>query len=486
MDSKKLFEILPDFLEHKLLGSDRVEVCALCMDSRKVQVGTMFVAVSGLKVDGHDYIETSIAQGATVILLEKMPTQLSEGVTYVQVEDSKYALGFIASAFFNNPSKKLKLVGITGTNGKSTTATLMYNLWGMMGVKAGLLSTIKYAFSDYEETATHTTPDAITINRLFAQMLEAGCTHVVMEVSSHAIDQHRTKGLDFDIAVFTNLSHDHLGYHGTYLNYINAKKGLFDDLKKEAYAVVNEDDPKSEIMIQNCNANVKTFGLRSMSDFKGRILSNSIEGLAMRLNGTEFHTALVGEYNAYNLIAVYATLDCLGQINDDAISKLSALKGVDGRFEMVVNQEKKLFGIVDYAHTPDALEKVLENIQSIKRKNQKLVTVIGCGGDRDRTKRPIMARIAAQLSDQFILTNDNPRTENPESILDEMEVGLSEECKKNMLRIADRALAIKTAVMLAGENAIILVAGKGHEKYQEINGKKLPFDDVQMLNTTML
>ncbi len=486
MDSKKLFEILPDFLEHKLLGSDRVDVCGLAMDSRTVQNGTMFVAVSGLNVDGHNFVDQAIQKGASVVLLEKMPTQLSEGVTYVQVEDSKLALGFIASAFFDHPSKQLNLVGITGTNGKSTTATLMFNLWRMMGVRAGLLSTIKYAYGDYEESATHTTPDAIKINSLFAQMLKEGCTHVVMEVSSHAIDQYRTKGLDFDIAVFTNLSHDHIGYHGSFLNYINAKKKLFDELKKDAFAIVNEDDPKSEIMIQNCAAHIKTYGLRSMSDFKGKILSNTLEGLAIRLNGIEFHTALVGEYNAYNLIAVYAILDCLGMASEEVISKLSSLKGVDGRFEMVVNQKKKIFGIVDYAHTPDALEKVLENIQSIKRKDQKLVTVIGCGGNRDRTKRPVMAKIAAKLSDQFILTNDNPRTENPESILDEMEKGLTDEYKKNMLRIADRSLAIKTAVMLANENAIILVAGKGHEKYQEVNGEKLPFDDVQMLKTTLL
>ncbi len=486
MNSKKLFDILPDLLTCEIHGDDQCIVKSIELDSRKAKERSLFVAVKGHTSDGHLFIDAAIANGATSVLLQELPENLNDQITYVKVDDAQKALAYIASAFYNHPSRALTLIGITGTNGKSTTATLMYNILNSMGTHCGLLSTIKYACKDFEETATHTTPDAITINRLFRRMLDAGCTHVVMEVSSHALDQKRTEGLSFDIAVFTNLTHDHLGYHGTFLNYINAKKLLFDHLSKDATAIVNEDDPKWEIMTQNCKANIKTFGLQSMSDYRGRILSNSLEGLFLRINDAEFHSRLAGNYNASNLLAVFATMETLGFSSDDFMIELSKLKGVDGRFELIANPKDQVYGVVDYAHTPDALQKILENVKALKRNGQKLITVVGCGGDRDKTKRPIMARIAAKMSDQLILTNDNPRTENPATILDEMESGLDDEAKRKTLRIEDRLQAIKTAGLLGKENAIILVAGKGHEKYQDINGEKLPFDDVKILTATLL
>ncbi len=486
MNSKKLFDILPDFLNCEVQGNDQIVIESIEIDSRKIKANALFVALRGHTVDGHDYIDKAVENGATAILLEEYPRHLDKDVCYVKLTDTSKALGHLASSFFDFPGDHLTVIGITGTNGKTTTATLMYELFQKMNVKCGLISTIKYGFDGYEEASTHTTPDAVTVYRLLAKMKEAGCTHVVMEVSSHALDQGRVNGLDFDVAIFTNLSHDHLGYHGTFLNYIKTKKILFDNLSKDAFALLNEDDPKSEQMSEHCKAQIKTYGLKSMSDYKGRILRNALDGLTLRFNELEWHSPMMGSYNAYNLLAIYSAMECLGYDPNEFMVQMSTLKGVDGRFEVVANRKNKVFGIVDYAHTPDALEKILKNIAELKESDQRVITVVGCGGDRDKTKRPVMAKIGAQWSDQLILTSDNPRTENPVVILDEMESGLTEVDKEKSLRIEDRKQAIKTACMLGSKNAIILVAGKGHEKYQEINGEKLPFDDVKILTTTLL
>jgi len=456
----------------------------LNFDSRKVKQGDVFVAVRGTQVDGHKFIEKAIKQGAKVIVCEELPVSCSESVTYVLVENSAKALALMASNLFYNPSRELELVGVTGTNGKTTTTTLLFDLFKSMGFKTGLLSTIENRINDEIIPATHTTPDPIALNRMLRKMVESGCEYVFMEVSSHAIHQHRVTGLSFAGGVFTNLSHDHLDYHKTFLEYINAKKAFFDNLEKTAFALVNIDDKRGEVMTQNSKARKITYALKRPADLKVRILENSLIGLHLQLDGIEFYGRLIGEFNAYNLLAAYGVAINLGIPKEEVLQYLSMLKSAEGRFDYVQHPKKEITGIIDYAHTPDALQKVLETINQLKPKNTKVITVVGAGGDRDTTKRPKMARIGAILSDTLILTSDNPRTENPDTILDEMEAGLNENELEKMLRITNRKQAIKTAVRLARKGDIVLVAGKGHEKYQDVAGEKHPFDDKEIFSNS--
>jgi len=475
---KKLIDILDNIKTQNVVGDTDLEILGITDDSRQVKSGYLFIAVKGVTVDGHDYIEKAIEKGAVAILVES-DTQ-DENVTVIQVKDSQEAKGRIAQVFYDFPSQQLKLVGITGTNGKSTIATLLYNLFEAEGKKTGLISTIEYKVSQETFPSTHTTPDVLKVYEILNQMVQAGCTHAVMEVSSHAIDQKRIEGLEFDCAVFTNLTHDHINYHGSFDNYRETKKKLFDSLDANAIAIVNIDDPNGEIMVQNTDANILHYSLRKMADYKAKIISNTIEGLELEINGTQVHLQFVGMFNAYNLLAVFAVADKILDDTDTVMQTLSGLRHVEGRFDLV--RGKEMTGIVDYAHTPDALENVLKTLNQVKRKEASIVTVVGCGGDRDVTKRPRMAKIAQALSDIVILTSDNPRTEDPEKILDMMEAGVAEEIK-NVVRITDRKIAIQTATMMASEGDIILVAGKGHEKYQDINGEKSPFDDKQILRS---
>jgi UDP-N-acetylmuramoyl-L-alanyl-D-glutamate--2,6-diaminopimelate ligase len=440
----------------------------------------MFVAVKGSQVDGHEFIEKAIEKGATAVLVEVLPKVMPKEVCFLQVKDSAEVLGQIAANYFDCPSEKLQLVGVTGTNGKTTTVTLLYELFMALGYKVGLISTIENKIAGRTIPATHTTPDAVSLNQLIAQMVEEGCSYAFMEVSSHAIHQRRIAGVQYAGAVFTNITHDHLDYHQTFQAYIEAKKRLFDDLPKTSFALVNVDDKRGEIMIQNTKAKSYRYGLKKLADFKAKIIENSLIGLHLKLDGEEFHGRLIGEFNAYNLLTVYAVANLLGQDKTEVLRELSQLKAAEGRFDYLYEVEKKVIGIVDYAHTPDALEKVLTTINDLKQ-NGKVITVVGCGGDRDKTKRPEMAKIACKWSDQVILTADNPRSEVPEQIIREMEAGVPLEWAKKVLSITDRRQAIKTATKLALTNDVILVAGKGHEKYQEIKGVKYPFDDKQIL-----
>ncbi len=411
-----------------------------------------------------------------------MPEEIKEGVTYIQVADSAEAYGQIASNFYDRPSEKLKLVGITGTNGKTTTATLLYDLFTALGYKVGLISTIDYRIFDKSIPATHTTPDAGSIHLLIHKMVEAECDYAFMEVSSHAVSQRRIAGLQFAGGVFTNISHDHLDYHKTFKAYIEAKKLFFDNLPKTAFALANTDDKRGEVMLQNTRAKRLTFGLRKPADFKAKILDNSLTGLQLELDGEEFHARLIGEFNAYNLLGAYSVATLLGQEKQEVLQALSGLRAAEGRFDYIVNPERNIIGIVDYAHTPDALEKVLSTIHQLRKGGGKIITVVGCGGDRDRAKRPIMAQVACDNSDQTILTSDNPRSEDPAAILAEMEVGIPAYAAQRTLSISDRKQAIKTACALAQPGDVILIAGKGHEKYQEIKGVKHHFDDKEILN----
>lgn len=438
------------------------------------------MAVKGTQVDGHRFIKKAIAQGAATIVAEVLPEDLPENIAFLKVENSAEALGQLASNFYDRPSEKLKLVGVTGTNGKTTTATLMYDLFTALGYKVGLLSTIQNVIAGKIIPATHTTPDAIALNALLADMVAQGCDYAFMEASSHAIHQRRVAGLHFSGAVFTNISHDHLDYHETFQAYIEAKKQLFDDLPKGSFALVNVDDKRGEVMLQNTKAKKYRYGLKRLADFKAKIIENSLLGLHLKLDNEEFHGRLIGEFNAYNLLTVYAVARLLDQDKTEVLTALSGLKAAEGRFDYLYNEQRKVIGIVDYAHTPDALEKVLTTIHDLKQSGQ-IITVVGCGGDRDKAKRPEMARIACKWSDQVILTSDNPRSEPPEQIIKEMEVGVPLEAVRKVLSITDRKQAIKTACRLAQTNDIILIAGKGHEKYQEINGIKHPFDDKQIL-----
>src|SRR5687767_6510614 len=456
------------------------EVKGLCFDSRKVKPGYVFVAIKGTASDGHDYITKAKELGASVIVCEKLPETIDEKVTYVTVKNSGLALGIMASNYFGNPSDKLKLTGVTGTNGKTTTVTLLYQLFSALGYKTGMISTVENRIKDEVIPSTHTTPDPIQLNELLKRMVDSGCTHVFMEVSSHAVDQERIAGLKFVGALFTNITHDHLDYHKTFENYIKAKKKFFDELLGDAFALVNADDKRGMVMMQNTKATKYSFGLKKMVDFKAKIITNSIEGLELEIGGKTVWFKLIGDFNAYNLLAVYGAAVLLGEDSDEVLVKLSSLQGAVGRFEHV-QPGAKVIAIVDYAHTPDALKNVLETIALFRSGTEQVITVVGCGGNRDKTKRPLMASIACRLNDKVVLTSDNPRDEDPMEIIKEMQVGVMPTEVRKTLVIADREEAIKTACMMAKEKDIILIAGKGHETYQEIKGVKHPFDDREVV-----
>jgi len=461
-------------------GSTGMEVKDIQIDSRKVQPGTVFIAIKGAAADGHQFIEKAIESGATAIVSE---TALSprEGITLLQVENSAAAAGYIANNFFGQPSSKMKVVGVTGTNGKTTIATLLYKLFSALGYKCGLLSTVDNHIGEKVVPATHTTPDAISLNKLMKQMADEQCTHVFMEVSSHAISQHRITGLEFDGGIFSNITHDHLDYHKTFDEYIRVKKAFFDGLSSSAFAISNADDKRGAVMLQNTHARKYLYSLKTLADFKGKIIENSLAGLVMSVNDQEVHFRLIGEFNAYNLLAVYGAAICLGEDKHEVLRCLSVLTGAEGRFDYMVSAKDQVIVIVDYAHTPDALLNVLTTIKKLKRGFEQVITVVGCGGDRDKTKRPVMGEVACEHSDKVIFTSDNPRSEDPAQIIRDMEEGLPAAAKRKYLSITDRKEAIKTAISLAGPEDIILVAGKGHEKYQEIKGVKNHFDDKEVV-----
>lgn len=461
-------------------GSTEIAVNNIDFDSRKIEENDVFIAIRGAVADGHEFIETAINKGATAIICDTFPENIVAGVTYVQVKDTNRALAYMASNFYGNPSANLKLVGITGTNGKTTIASLLFQLFKKAGYKVGLLSTVKNVVDDVEYKSMLTTSDSITINKFLKQMNDAGVEYCFMEVSSHGIAQKRTEGLQFAGGVFTNLSHDHLDYHKTFAEYRDVKKIFFDQLPKSAFALVNSDDKNGPVMLQNTGAKKLTYALKSYADYRAQILENQLSGLLLKVNEQEVWVRLIGTFNAYNLLAIYGTAIELGLDNLEVLRLLSELESVSGRFQFIVSKEN-ITAVVDYAHTPDALENVLKTIEDIRTKNEQLITVVGCGGDRDKTKRPIMANIASTLSDKAILTSDNPRTEDPEAILNDMEKGVEPQNYKKMLSILDRKQAIKTACQLAQPNDIILIAGKGHETYQEINGVRHDFDDMKIV-----
>ncbi len=461
---------------------NELAISGVTADSRQVKEGFVFIAVKGAHTDGHQFIDKAVANGATIIIGEE--DIQSPGTPYIKVNDSAEALGVISHHFYGDPTKQLKLIGITGTNGKTSSATLSYNLLKALGFKTGLISTIENRIQNTVIPSTHTTPDPVQLNALLAQMVEAGCEYVFMEVSSHAAHQKRIAGLYFTGGVFTNITHDHLDYHKTFDEYIKAKKSFFDGLEKNAFALVNADDKRSDVMLQNCKAKHATFSVKSNGDFTARIKENLITGLVLQIDGTEFHSHLPGEFNAWNLLTVYAIGRMLGFEKNEVLTALSNLKPVEGRFDVVYSQNDFITGVIDYAHTPDAVEKLLSTVKSMLKKDQQLIAVVGCGGDRDKSKRPVMAKVAAAISDKVILTSDNPRSEDPETILQEMENGLEGTFKQKSVSIVNRKEAIKTAVMFAKKNDVICLAGKGHEKYQEIKGIKYPFDDKQILVET--
>lgn len=464
-------------------GSTDREVSGIAFDSRQVKASFLFIAIKGTQSDGHQFINASIKSGAAAVVCEVFPEALTEGVTYIQVADSNLALGIIASNYSGNPSSRLKLVGVTGTNGKTTTVTLLQRLFIALGYNTGLLSTVENRINAAVIPSTHTTPDAIQLNALLQQMVNQGCTHCFMEVSSHAIVQHRIAGLKFDGAVFTNITHDHLDYHKTFDEYIKAKKLFFDGLNSDAFALVNADDKRGMVMLQNTKAAKNTFALKSVATFKAKMKANTFHGLELEIDSKEIWFKQIGSFNAYNLLGVYATAVLLGEEKEEVLTQLSNIESARGRFEQVISPAQ-VTGIIDYAHTPDALKNVLDTIVDLRKGNEKIITVIGCGGNRDAAKRPIMADIACKLSDKVILTSDNPRNEEPQDILSQMEKGVSITDRKKVMSILDRREAIKTACNLANAGDIILVAGKGHETYQEIKGVKHPFDDKEILKET--
>jgi UDP-N-acetylmuramoyl-L-alanyl-D-glutamate--2,6-diaminopimelate ligase len=464
----------------EITGSTDIEIAGICLNSKNAEVNTLFVAVRGTNVDGHIYIPQAIANGSVAVVCEEIPTFIEDDITYIVVPDSARALGQIASNFFDNPSSKLHLVGVTGTNGKTTIATLLYNMFRALGFKSGLLSTVRNKISDTDIPSTHTTPDPVTLNHLLSQMVESGCQYCFMEVSSHAVVQERIAGLEFAGAIFTNITHDHLDYHKTFDNYIKAKKLFFDQLPSTAFALVNADDRNGDVMLQNTKAKKYFYSLQNVADFHCRILENQITGLHLTLDQCDVYCRLVGEFNAYNLTAIYGATVLLGQEKSEVLMVLSRLEAVEGRFEYI-RSKREITAIVDYAHTPDALKNILLAIRSVRTGGERIITVVGAGGDRDSTKRPMMAKIAAELSDKVILTSDNPRSEDPEAILTDMTNGLDSEAARNVLSITNRREAIKTACIMAQSGDIILLAGKGHEKYQEINGVKHPFDDKEVI-----
>lgn len=460
-------------------GDMERKVRDVVFDSRKVVENSAFVAVKGTQVDGHDFISLALEKGATTIVCEQLPETLATGITYIQVVDSAKALGIMAANFYGNPSEKIKVVAVTGTNGKTTTVTLLHQLFVRMGYSTGLLSTVENKINEEVIPSTHTTPDAVSVQALLRKMIDAGCTHCFMEASSHAIVQERIAGLKLAGAVFTNITHDHLDYHGTFDEYIKAKKKLFDELPKDAFALVNGDDKRGGVMVQNCRGTLQTFGLKSASDFKAKILSNTIEGLELDVNGKLIWFRMIGSFNAYNLLGVLGTAVLLGEDEDEVLRELSAIKGAKGRFDRI--SIGGITAIVDYAHTPDALDNVLKTINAFRTGNEQLITVVGCGGNRDKTKRPTMAKIAVSESTKAIFTSDNPRFEEPAEILKDMQAGVGPTDFRKTLTIEDRREAIKTALLLCQKGDIVLIAGKGHEDYQEIKGVKHHFDDAEVV-----
>ena len=474
---KLLKDILYKVSVNAVYGDTNVKVAQVDFDSRKVVKDSLFVAQKGISVDGHLYIDKAIRLGATTIICEELPIRLEANITFIQVEDSSKTLAIIASNFYDNPSSKLKLIGVTGTNGKTTVASLLYQLFKKSGYKTGLLSTVQILVDTTVFNATHTTPDSVTINSYLHQMVLLGVDYCFMEVSSHGIHQKRTEGLEFAGGIFTNLSHDHLDYHVSFASYRDVKKSFFDSLPKTAFALTNLDDKNGNVMLQNTKARKRTYALKTLADYKAKIIEKSFSGTLISINDTEFWTKLIGNFNAYNLAAIIGVAYELGLEKIEILTIISQLESVSGRFEHLVS-DNGVIAIVDYAHTPDALKNVLETINNIRTNNEKLITVIGCGGDRDKTKRPKMAHIASQLSTQAIFTSDNPRTENPDTILEEMEEGVSAENLKKIITISDRRQAIKTACKFSEAGDILLIAGKGHENYQEISGERFHFDDL--------
>ena len=480
---KNLKDILYSVKINQVVGNTDLTINALYLSSLEVKTNGVFIAVKGFSTDGHKYIASAIENGAVAIVCEVLPSEIDENVVYVVVEDSSIALAVLANNFYDNPSSNIQLIGVTGTNGKTSVATLLFKLYTKLGYKVGLLSTVENKIGDEIIPATHTTPNAIALNELLAKMVDEGCDYAFMEASSHAIHQRRTYGLDFDGAIFTNLSHDHLDYHNSFKEYLNAKKMLFDELPKHAFALVNADEKNGLVMQQNTKAKKYSYALKSDADFTIKILETDFSGMMVSIDGTEIHTKLIGDFNAYNLLSVYATAMLLDADKQEVLVALSTLVGAEGRFEYTVSKEQNIVAIVDYAHTPDALKNVLETINKIKKGNEQVITVVGCGGDRDATKRPVMAAIASKMSDKAILTSDNPRTEKPEAIIEDMQAGVEIINRRKVLSITDRAEAIRTACMLANENDIILIAGKGHEKYQDVMGVKNDFDDKEKVKS---
>ncbi|MFN5325414.1 MAG: UDP-N-acetylmuramoyl-L-alanyl-D-glutamate--2,6-diaminopimelate ligase [Bacteroidota bacterium] len=464
----------------EVVGDTSIDINTVTFNSNEVSSGDLFVAVRGTRVDGHSFINQAVQSGAKAVVCESLPERLEEGVTYAKVADTSIALAYIASNYYDDPSSKLKLVGVTGTNGKTTSVTLLYRLFMELGFPCGLISTVENRVNQQVIPSTHTTPDPIRLNRLLSMMVDDGCEYCFMEVSSHAVVQHRVAGIQFAGGVFTNITHDHLDYHKTFDEYIRAKKGFFDMLGSEAFALYNMDDRNGGVMVQNCRAKIRSYGLKGMADFKCRIIENTFGGLMLGIDGQEVLCRLIGSFNAYNITAVYAVAVMLGQDKLSVLTALSNLESVEGRFDYVISSNN-VTGIVDYAHTPDALMNVLNTIKDLRTGNETVITVVGCGGDRDKSKRPVMGRIATELSDKVIFTSDNPRSENPETIIEEIRSGVAPSNFRKAVAVSDRKEALRLACSLASSGDIILVAGKGHEKYQEVNGVKYPFDDRQVL-----
>lgn len=476
---KQLKDILYRVSLEEVIGRTDQDINTIHFDSRQIKPNDCFVAIDGEKANGHDFIKKAVELGATAVICEKMPKDISDHVTYVKVNDSRQALAYMANHYYDSPSKSLKLIGVTGTNGKTTTTSLMYQLFQHLGFPVGLISTVVIKINEKSISTSLTTPDSLTINKHMKEMVDAGVEYCFMEVSSHGIDQKRTLGLDFDVAAFTNLSHDHLDYHHSFAEYRDVKKQLFDQLSKTAVAVSNKDDKNGEFILQNTSAKKVFYGIKTIADFRAKILEKSFEGLKLELNGLEVWSRFIGDFNVYNLLAVYAVASQFDLSELEIVEALTKLEPVAGRFQHLVSPEKKVHAVVDYAHTPDALENVLKTLNSIRTNNETLTTIVGCGGNRDKTKRPVMGNIATSLSSQVIFTSDNPRFENPDEIIDDVEAGVEAQNTSKYIRITDRGQAIKTACKMAQANDIILIAGKGHETYQDVNGVKNDFDDVE-------
>ncbi|MBP7497231.1 MAG: UDP-N-acetylmuramoyl-L-alanyl-D-glutamate--2,6-diaminopimelate ligase [Bacteroidales bacterium] len=477
---KRLNDIIKDTEILDIINQNNILIDNICFDSRLVKQNSLFVAIRGVITDGHKYIDIAIEKGATAVLCEELPLSLNNNIIYIKVKNSNYSLSVLAANYYGHPSKKLKLTGITGTNGKTTTATLLYKLFNEYGKKAGLISTINYQWADKIINATYTTPDVLTLNYILSEMVKCGCEYCFMEVSSHSVVQKRIAGLKFTGAVFTNITLDHLDYHKTFDEYIKAKKSFFDNLDSNAFALSNIDDKNGNIMTQNTKAGKYSYSLKQIADYKAKLIEKDFAGNNLEINGSRIWTKLTGVFNAYNALCIYAVADLLGLDKELILSILSNLNPVKGRFDYIISKEN-IVGIIDYAHTPDALSNVLNTIREIKKPDSRVITVVGCGGDRDKSKRPIMAKIAIELSNKLILTSDNPRSEDPLTILEQMEAGIDKDKKNQYLTISDRREAIKTACMLAQPGDIILIAGKGHEIYQEIKGIKYDFDDKKTL-----